>query len=129
GLWQFEDQPAQAKKPATQYLRLINDKGERLTVKCSQKKPDFYVQLNDTVKKGTKTVDAKLGAAKPAKWKVRPSTDGKALFFAAHNPAFKPLPPADTLALSVPGPKTASTVALKTKGFGESMKKMPKPCQ
>ena len=129
GTWQLETPPQTGKKPPPSYACLQNDAGERLTVRCQGKKPDFYVQLQEPVKKGTKTIDAKVGAAKPAKWKVKPSTDGKALFFVDIKPAFKALDGADAVSLAVPGAKKAINVTFKTKGITEALKKLPQGCQ
>ena len=129
GGWQIENPPPVGKKPATAYARLQNDAGDRLTVRCAAKKADFYLQTQDPVKKGTKTVDVKIGNAKPAKWKVKPSTDGKAIFFVDLKPAFKALDTQDVATFTVPGPKKVDNAAFKTKGLGEALKKLPKGCQ
>jgi hypothetical protein len=135
GAWQVEapDPKAKvdAKKPAVPtYARLVGANGERLTIRCANKKADVYLQVNDPLKKGAKTVDAKLAnAPKPQKWKVKPSTDGKALFFVDVKPTVKAMESADNVVITVPGAKKSSDVALSTKGLGEAMKKMPKECQ
>ena len=128
GAWVVEIGKPVGKKPATSFLRLQNDAGEKLTLRCNGKKPDFYVQPAAPAKKGTKIVDARVDGGKPQKWKVKPSTDGKALFFADAKIAFKALGGANELAVAVPS-KKPTTATFAVKGFADALKQMPKPCQ
>jgi hypothetical protein len=131
GAWAVELGKAEGKKPATSYLRLQNDDGARLTVRCPGKKPDLYVQPREPIKKGTKLVEAKVGGGKPAKWKVKPSTDGKALFFPDTKAAFKQMATGDELALMLPDAKSKkpNVVTFPIKGFADAIKQLPKACQ
>lgn len=134
GAWQVEAAPdtgkKDPKKAAPVYARLVGANGERLTIRCASKKADVYLQVNDALKKGTKTVDVKVGSLpKPQKWKVKPSTDGKALFFVDVKPTVKAMESADNVVITVPNAKKSSDVSLATKGLAEAMKKMPKECQ
>jgi hypothetical protein len=129
GAWQLDLPPQKGKAPVTSYARLQSDNGDRLTIRCAGKKADFYLQSAEPAKKGTKLVDALLAGQKPAKWKVKPSTDGKALFFVDVKPDWKAMTGADVVTIKVPTAKAANTVSFKVKGFGEVLKKLPKGCQ
>jgi hypothetical protein len=129
GAWAVELGKPVGKKPAQSFLRLQNDAGEKLTLRCVGKKPDFYVQPATPAKKGTKVVDARVDGAKAAKWKVKPSTDGKALFFADTKIAFKALSGASELAVIFPTKGKPATSKFAVKGFADALKQLPKPCQ
>lgn len=128
GGWAVEIGKPQGKKPAQSFLRLQNDAQEKLTLRCAGKKPDFYVQPATAAKKGTKAVDVKIDGGRSMKWKVKPSTDGKALFFADTKVAFKALANANEMAVIIPARKPA-TATFAVKGFGEALRQMPKACQ
>jgi hypothetical protein len=129
GTWLVELGKPEGKKPATSFLRQQNDGGERLTVRCSGKKVELYVQPDKPVKKGTKAVTVKVGAAKPAKWKANPSTDGKALFFPDTKVAFKAMADADELTFFIPGAKKVSPSTFAVKNFSDALQKLPKACR
>lgn len=129
GAWAIELGQAKGKRPATSFLRLENADGEKLTLRCAGKKPDLYVQPAAAAKKRTKVVTAKVDGGKPLKWKVKPSSDGRALFFADTKAAFKALDGAGELAVIVPTKKKPITATFAVKGFGEALKQLPKGCQ
>ena len=128
GAWAVEIGKPQGKKPAQSFLRLQNDAGEKLTLRCVGKKPDFYVQPAAPAKKGTKVIAARIDGGKPAKWKVKPSTDGKALFFIDAKGAFKALAGSNEVAFTIPSKKPL-VAKFAVKGFSDALKQMPKPCQ
>lgn len=129
GAWSVEVPKPQGKKPVQSFARLQNEDGNKLTVRCANKKADFYVQTQSVVKKGTKQIDAKVDLAKPVKWKVKPSTDGKALFFSDTKLSFSSLSRAQKLTLVIPTAKKNELVAFDVKGMGEALRQMPKGCQ
>lgn len=129
GAWVVELGKPQGKKPAQSFLRLTNEANEKLTLRCAGKKPDFYVQPATPAKKGTKVVDARVDGGKAAKWKVKPSTDGKALFFADTKVAFKSLAGANELAVIFPTKGKPATSTFAVKGFADALKQLPKGCQ
>lgn len=129
GAWKVEIGKPLGKKPAQSFLRLANEADEKLTLRCVGKKADFYLQPGTPAKKGTKLIDAKLDGAKAAKWKVKPSTDGKALFFADTKVAFKSLSGASSLAVIFPTKGKPATSTFAVKGFADALKQLPKACQ
>lgn len=132
GAWTVELGKGTGKKATPSFLRLQNNGGEKLTLRCPVgKKPDFYVQPAMPAKKGTKTIDAKVDGGKAVKWKVKPSTDGKALFIADTKIAFKSLSGANELAIVLPtAPKgKPATATFAVKGFGDALKQLAKNCQ
>lgn len=133
GAWEVELGKAEGKKPATSFLRLQNADGERLTIRCTGNQHDVYLQPTTPAKKGTKTIVVKTGEPKPAKWKVKPSTDGKALFFPDTKVAFKALFRSEQLTFVLPVGKKrkakADASTFSPKGFGEAWKQLPKACQ
>lgn len=130
GAWAIDVNEGTAKKPGSSFLRLENGDGEKLTVRCTGKQHDLYLQPAKPAKKGTKLLMVRSGGAKPAKWKVKSSTDGKALFFPDTKAAFKALFGGDEMSFVVPVTKKKSlTSTFAVKGFGEAWKQLPKSCQ
>jgi hypothetical protein len=129
GKWQIDIGKPVGKKPATSALRLENDRGDRLALRCSGAKVDLYVQPSEPPKKGTAAVDAKLDGAKPAKWKVKGSTDGKALFIADLKAAAPALGKAERLTLAVPTAKGTNAVTFDVRGFADARAQLPKTCK
>lgn len=129
GRWQIELASVAGPKRGPSFLRLENDDGAKLTYRCASAKLDVYVQTAMPAKKGTKLVDAKLDGAKALKWKVKPSTDGKALFLVDARAAARTLAAANRLTLAVPNAKGSSAVTFEVKGAGEAQKQLPKGCK
>lgn len=129
GRWQIEIASVAGPKRGPSFLRLENDDGAKLTYRCASAKLDVYVQATAPTKKGTKVIDAKLDGGKAAKWKVKPSTDGKALFFIDAKGSAKALASASRLTLAVPAAKGNTAVVFEVKGVGEAQKQLPKGCK
>lgn len=128
GAWVVELGKPQGKKTPPSFLRLQNDGGEKLTLRCAGKKPELYVQAAAPAKKGTKLIDARVDGGKAARWKVKPSTDGKALFLVDAKGAFKALAGANEVAFTIPA-KKPMVATFVVKGFGDALQQLPKPCQ
>lgn len=129
GRWQIELASVAGPKRGPSFLRLENDDAEKLTLRCASAKLDLYIQPTKASKKGTKVVEAKLDGAKPVKWKVKPSTDGKALFFPEAKAVAKALAGASRVTVAVPNAKGTSAVTFDVKGVGEAQKQLPKGCR
>ncbi len=129
GLWQVETRPGKRRKPPTTYARLDSEHGERLTASCTGRKADLYVMMPAKVKHHTKVIYAVAGSSKPMKWKVKPSTDGKALFIVDAKGGFRAMKDADSLTLKVPMARKVEDVAFPVKGFDEVLKQLPRHCR
>lgn len=129
GRWQIEIASVAGPKRGPSFLRLENDDGAKLTYRCASAKLDVYVQTTAPTKKGTKLVDAKLDGGKAAKWKVKPSTDGKALFLVDAKAVAKAMASASRATIAVPGAKGSAAVTFEIKGVGEAQKQLPKGCK
>lgn len=129
GRWQVEIAATAGPKRGPSFLRLDNDDGDKLTYRCASAKLDVYVQPSTPAKKGTKAVSAKIDGGKGLTWKVKPSTDGKALFLIDAKGAAKVLASAKRVTLAVPNAKGTSAVTFDVKGVGEAQKQMPKGCK
>ena len=129
GRWQVELASVAGPKRGPSFLRLDNDEGDKLTLRCASAKLDLYLQPVKPAKKGTKLVDAKLDGAKALKWKVKPSTDGKALFFPEAKAVAKAMASASRVTVAVPNAKGSSAVTFDVKGVGEAQKQLPKGCK
>lgn len=129
GRWQIEIASVAGPKRGPSFLRLENDDGAKLTYRCASAKLDVYVQGAAPAKKGTKVIDAKLDGGKAAKWKIKPSTDGKALFMVDAKAAAKAMAAASRVTLAVPGAKGSTAVTFEIKGVGEAQKQLPKGCK
>ncbi len=129
GRWEIELASVAGPKRGPSFLRLENDDSAKLTYRCASAKLDVYVQAVTPTKKGTKVIDAKLDGAKAVKWKVKPSTDGKALFFVETKAVAKALSSASRVTLAVPTAKGSSAVTFEVKGAGEAQKQLPKGCK
>lgn len=131
GAWVVEEGKPEGKKAVSTFLRLQNDAGEKLTVRCTGSKTELYLQPASPAKKGTKVVEATADKSRKAmKWKVKPSTDGKALFFPDLKSAFASLEKATEITVVVPvGKKGANSSAFSVKGFAEAKKKLPTTCR
>lgn len=129
GRWQIELASVAGPKRGPSFLRLENDGGEKLTLRCASAKLDLYIQPDKPAKKGTKIIEAKLDGGKAAKWKVKPSTDGKALFFPEAKVVARSLASVSRVTLAVPNAKGTSAVTFDVKGVGEAQKQLPKGCR
>lgn len=129
GRWQIEIASVAGPKRGPSFLRLENEEGEKLTLRCASAKLDLYVQPDKPAKKGTKVVEAKLDGAKTVKWKVKPSTDGKALFFPEARLVAKAMAGVSRVTLAVPNAKGTSAVTFEVGGVGEAQKQLPKGCK
>ncbi|OGQ21213.1 MAG: hypothetical protein A2138_07985 [Deltaproteobacteria bacterium RBG_16_71_12] len=129
GRWQIEIASVAGPKRGPSFLRLENDDGTKLTYRCASAKLDVYVQPAAPAKKGTRVVDAKLDGGKAAKWKVKPSTDGKALFLVDAKAVAKAMASAARVTLAVPGAKGSTAVTFEIKGVGQAQKQLPKGCK
>ena len=129
GRWQIEIASVAGPKRGPSFLRLENDDGTKLTYRCASAKLDVYVQGATPIKKGTKVVDAKLDGGKAVRWKVKPSTDGKALFFIESRAVAKALGSASRVTLAVPNAKGTSALTFEVKGVGVAQKQLPKGCK
>ncbi len=129
GRWQVEIVATAGPKRGPSFLRLDNDAGDKLTYRCASAKLDLYVQPSTPAKKGTKVISAKLDGGKAVTWKVKPSTDGKALFFVDGKGTAKALASAKRVTLAVPNAKGTSAVTFDVKGAGEAQRQMPKGCK
>jgi hypothetical protein len=111
------------------YARLENEAGERLTLRCSGKKVELYVQPKAAAKKGTKIVGVRVDGGKPQKWKVKPSTDGKALFLDVKDATKAALDSAEKLQVDVPVGKKSAGSVFEVKGLKDALRALPKACR
>ena len=125
GLWRLEE--LKQKKP-TQIVKVESEQGEKLALRCVGGKSDMYLQLATAVKKGTKVIDASVDG-RAAKWKVKPSADGKAIFFADLAGTKRTLASSKQLALKIPTSKKAVDVGFDVHGFTEAVKPLPRGCR
>jgi len=128
GAWIVEHGKPVGKKPGTHFLRLQNGDGEKLTFSCTGKKTTFYVQPKLAAPKKTTILETQLDAAKAAKWKVRPSTDGKALFFIDVKAAARGLSEKNA-ATFIPAGKKATSSTFNVSGFKEAFASLPPACR